>query len=213
MLREGYFARPSLMTKDVAAIKEFYGEKGYNRASIEVRKTLLEKDHMVVVTYQIVEGEKIKIKHIDFIGNGAIESKFLIKLMESKEDRWWRGGELKPNVLEEDLKTIKQLYENEGYLDANVAIDRQVEVDGGKHVDLYIRIDEGRRYYIGDVTWTGNTVFPDDEIEGLVVIEEGNPMRSRRWRSHRLPGSTACTGKRDTSGTVSFLNGQSRGSV
>ena len=40
------------------------------------------------------------------------------KEMESKEDRWWRGGEYKPKVLEEDLKKLEDLYRNEGFLDA-----------------------------------------------------------------------------------------------
>ncbi|UCF06224.1 MAG: outer membrane protein assembly factor BamA [bacterium] len=176
LLREGYFARPSIISRDVSAIKELYSEKGYSRAGVEVRRGKIDKDNRIEVTYLITEGAKIKIKHIDFLGNGALDSKALRAVMESKEDRWWRGGDLKMNVLKEDLGRIKQLYGDEGYLDAAIRIEKQVEVDDGKRVDLFIRIDEGQRYFIGSVDWDGNTIFDDEEIADIVVLEEGEPF-------------------------------------
>ncbi len=175
LLRTGYFARPSLITQDVKNIKELYGEKGYNRASVEVKQSPEEQEHRVIVTYAVTEGKKVKIGHIDFIGNGAIESKELRGAMESKEDRWWRGGDYKPSVIEQDLKNIKQLYENKGYLDASVEILRQEEVDGGEHLDLYIGVDEGQRYFLGEIEWTGNEIISDDEIASMITAEKGDP--------------------------------------
>ena len=174
LLREGFFARPAMMTRDVATIKGMYEEKGYNKAEIEIKQTPKEKEHKVIVTYAVDEGEKVKIRNIDFLGNGAISSKELRKAMESKTDNWLRGGEYKAAVLEEDLKKIKQLYANQGYLDAVVMLGEQVEIDGGKHVDIFIEIDEGRPYYVGEVTWSGNTIVSDEEIEAVIALYEGD---------------------------------------
>jgi outer membrane protein insertion porin family len=171
----GLFARPALITQDVAVIKDLYGEKGYNKAQVEVKKTPLPEEHRAIVAFDITEGEKVQIRHIDFIGNGAIDSKSLRNSMESQEDRWWRGGELKPNVLETDLATIKTMYENEGYLDATVEVYRQIEVNDGKHVDLILQVEEGPQFYLGDLTWSGNTIVTDDEIAMLVSVREGDP--------------------------------------
>jgi outer membrane protein insertion porin family len=175
-LKEGYFARPSLITQDVFAIQSLYGEKGYNRARVDVKKIPLEKEHSVIVVYQITEGSKVKVRHIDFLGNGAIETAQLRKAMETKENRWWRGSDFKPRVLDEDLKKIKELYGDEGYLDATAKIDRQEEAKGGKAVDVYIKIDEGQPYTVGTITWSGNTVVKNDEITGLVDLKEGEPF-------------------------------------
>jgi outer membrane protein insertion porin family len=175
-LKEGYFARPSLITQDVAAIQSLYAEKGYNRARVDVKRIPLEREHSVIVVYAITEGSKVKVRHIDFLGNGAIETAELRKSMETKESKWWRGGDYKPQVLEEDLKKIKELYENEGYLDAVAKIDRVDETKNGKAVDLYIKIDEGRQYTVGTITWSGNTVVKDDEIKKLVDLEPGEPF-------------------------------------
>lgn len=175
-LREGYFARPAMITRDVAAIKELYGEKGYNRASVEVERAPSQEKNMVLVTYMIDEGRKVKIRHIDFLGNGAVPSSVMREVMESKEDRWWRGGDYKPGVLEEDLERIKALYEDEGYLDASVEIETVEEIDGGEKLDLYIRVKEGPRYYSGDVSWSGNEKIEDEAIEKLIMLEEGEPF-------------------------------------
>ena len=175
ILRTGYFARPSLITQDVKNIKDLYAEKGYNRATVEVKREVIEQEHRVDISYVITEGKKVKIRNIDFIGNGALESKQLRGVIESKEDRWWRGGDYKPSVLEQDLKNIKELYENEGYLDAAVEIVRQEGVNDGKHVDLYIGIEEGPRYYVGDIEWHGNEIIRDEEIASLITAKRGDP--------------------------------------
>ncbi len=174
--KAGYFARPSLISQDVSAIVALYGEKGYNRARVDVKKVPLEKEHSVILVYQVVEGRKVKIRHIDFLGNGALESAELRKAMETKESRWWRGGELKPQQLDDDLKKIKDLYGNAGYLDALVTVDHQDDVDNGKAVDIYIRVDEGQPYTAGTITWSGNAVVGDEDIRKFVTLEEGQPF-------------------------------------
>jgi outer membrane protein insertion porin family len=173
-LKEGYFARPSLITQDVSAIRALYAEKGYVQARVDARKAPAGKEHTVVVSYVINEGKKIKIRHLDFLGNGAIETAEIRKVMESKENRWWRGGDFKPATLDEDFKKIKDLYGTNGYLDAEVRLDHQEEIDSGRSLDLYVRISEGKPYTLGKLVWTGNKVVTDDEIRKFVDLKEGD---------------------------------------
>ncbi len=180
LLKEGYFARPALFSQDVAAIKALYAEKGYNNASVEVKKIAVGDAHNVVVAYAIAEGKKIKIRHIDFLGVGSIESPELRKMIETKESRWWRGGELKPATLDADLKLIKEFYGTRGYLDAEVSVAKQEQSGDGKHLDLYIRVDEGPQYRLGALTWSGNTIVKDEEIRSFVHIEKGDPFATDR---------------------------------
>ena len=179
-LKEGFFARPAAFTQDVQAIKALYAEKGYNRASVEVKQFPLATEHSVIVAYAITEGKKVKVRHIDYLGIGAVTSKEIGKVVETKESRWWRGGEYKPATLETDLQSIKTLYGTLGYLDAEARLDHVEEHEGGKNLDLYIRVDEGPRYYLGDLTWSGNTVVSDDEIRKFVAIEKGDPFGTDR---------------------------------
>ncbi|HSG28504.1 MAG TPA: POTRA domain-containing protein, partial [Candidatus Krumholzibacterium sp.] len=176
LLREGFFARPAMMSSDIAAMKEMYFEKGYNRVRIEAIKREVPGEHMVYVTYAINEGRKVKIRNIDFLGNGAVDSRKIRKEIESHEDHWWSGGEYKPKVLEEDLAKIETLYRNQGYLDVKASVMRMDEIDDGEKVDLYIKIDEGRRYFVGDVDWGGNEIVDDDEIRRLIALKKGDPF-------------------------------------
>ncbi|MGD1049310.1 MAG: outer membrane protein assembly factor BamA [Candidatus Krumholzibacteriaceae bacterium] len=175
-VKEGYFARPSLFTQDVSAILALYAEKGYTQARVDVRKTPAGKEHTIVVSYVVTEGRKIKIRHIDFLGNGALESAEIRKVMDSKENKWWRGGDFKPATVDEDLKKIKDLYGTIGYLDAEVRVEREEKVNGGKALDLYIRVKEGRQYTLGTLTWSGNKIIADDEIKKYAVLKEGEPF-------------------------------------
>jgi outer membrane protein insertion porin family len=175
-LKEGYFARPSLFTQDVDSIRALYADKGYSRAQVEVRKTPVEKEHSLIVAYVVTEGRKVKIRHIDFLGNGALESSEIKRIIQTRESKWWRGGDYKPATIEEDLKRIKELYGTIGYIDADARVEKTEEMDDGKALDLYIRIDEGQRYTLGRLTWTGNKVITDDEIRRFVDLKEGDPF-------------------------------------
>ena len=174
LLKEGYFARPSIFTQDVSAIRALYAEKGYSSAKITVTKTPVAKEHSIIAAYVITEGKKVKIRRLDVLGNGAIETPELRKVMESKENRWWRGGDFKPAVLEDDLKKIKELYGTRGYPDAEATIERQEEIGGGKSLDIFIRVDEGKRYTLGKLTWSGNKIVTDDEIRKFINLKEGD---------------------------------------
>ncbi|MCK4548731.1 MAG: hypothetical protein KAU49_01130, partial [Candidatus Krumholzibacteria bacterium] len=72
--REGYFARPAMITRDITAIRDLYAEKGYNGAKIEVDRIPTREEHKIYVTYRIDEGRKVKIRHIDILGNGAFST-------------------------------------------------------------------------------------------------------------------------------------------
>ena len=175
-LKEGYFARPSLLTQDVDSIRALYAEKGYSRAQVEVRKTPVEREHGLIVSYVVTEGRKIKIRHLDFLGNGAFETSEIKKIMESRESRWWRGGDFKPATLDEDLRRIKELYGTKGYIDADAHLEKMDEIDDGKALDIYIRVDERYPYTLGRLTWSGNKVVSDDEIRRYTILEEGDPF-------------------------------------
>jgi outer membrane protein insertion porin family len=175
-LREGLFARPEAISRDIVSIEELYGEKGYNNARIRVEKLSLREEDKVELEYRISEGEKEKIAHIDFIGNGALESDELRDIMETSEEGWISGGEFKPKVFEEDLDNIRRSYAEIGYIDARVELYSRDAVDDGKHIDIFIKIDEGERFYVGDITWSGNNVIGDSEIRKCILLEKGEPF-------------------------------------
>jgi len=175
-LREGLFARPDAVSSDIAAIKQLYAEKGYAAAEIRADRVDVGRDNLVNVRFIIEEGDKVEISNIDFIGNGAISSDQLRDIMETSIDTWFGGGEFNPDVLEQDFDKIKRLYAEYGYLSTEVSLLRKAPGRDREHIDLYIKIDEGPRSYVGDVTWSGNEVVADSVIEKSIVLEKGQPL-------------------------------------
>jgi len=73
-----------------------------------------------VLVYRVDEGEKVSVQHVDFIGARILDSDDLRKIMKTKEDRWYRGGDFKPKEFEEDKQRILDFYRSNGFLDAEV---------------------------------------------------------------------------------------------
>lgn len=176
MLREGLFARPASISQDISAIKDLYAEEGYTGAEVRAEKLKAGRENLVDLKYVIEEGSKVEISHIDFIGNGALSSDQLRDIMETSEDTWFGGGEFNPDVLEEDFNKIKRLYAEYGYLTTEVNLFRKTSGSDDEHIDLYIKIEEGPRAYVGDVTWRGNEVIPDSVLQKAIVLEKGAPL-------------------------------------
>ena len=177
-IKEGTFIRPSLLRNDHRAIEDLYKEKGYYRAAVKNRITV-ERDKETkrsrnVLVYEIEEGEKVSVKHVDFVGARTLDTDKIRSVMETKEDRWFRGAEFKPKALEEDFERISLLYRQNGFLDVQVTGKELVFSQNGKGLDVYVTIVEGPQYQIGDVTWEGNTIFSDDQIARQVTLAKGD---------------------------------------
>jgi outer membrane protein insertion porin family len=169
----GTFIRPALLSHDKEAIADLYKEKGYYRVAVNDSIVSDPETRGLVLLYVVDEGQKVSVKHIDFIGVRGLDTEELRGVMSTKQDSWLRGGDFKPKEFEEDKEKILTLYRSWGYLDAEIQDTELVFSDDGKHLDLFITVNEGKQYYVGDVTWSGNELFPDAAISSMVTMEEG----------------------------------------
>jgi outer membrane protein insertion porin family len=170
---KGTFVRPSLTSQDRDAIRDIYREKGYYRATIADTVMKDTKSGQQTLTYKITEGEKVHVKHIDFVGSQLMDTEFLRSVMKTKTDSWLKGGDFNPKDLAEDRERVIQLYKTEGYLDASVNEPELEFTEDGEGLDIYLTIVEGKKYYVGKIDWTGNTLFPDTTIAERITLKKG----------------------------------------
>ncbi|MCK5406194.1 MAG: outer membrane protein assembly factor BamA [Candidatus Krumholzibacteria bacterium] len=170
---KGTFVRPSLLGKDRDAIADVYKEKGYYRVEVGDTISVDPELRARVLIYQIDEGEKVSVKHIDFIGVRALDTDEIRGMMKTKEDSWFRGGDFKPREFEEDQAEILRLYRGRGFLDARIVDKELVFSENGKDLDIFVTVEEGKRYEVGKVTWSGNELFPDTLISQMITMYEG----------------------------------------
>jgi len=73
---------------------------------------------------------------------------------------------------EEDRQKIIDYYNSVGYRDAIIVADTPYTTEKGLNIDF--KIDEGRKYYFGNITWKGNTKYPDSLLNVILGIRKGD---------------------------------------
>jgi outer membrane protein insertion porin family len=150
--------------QDADKVLELYRGKGYTEARVDYRIQRVPETGEGVVTFIINEGQKLKISDVEFVGNTAFSSRQLKKEMETRKHwflSWLTGsGKFDETGFQEDLEKLRTLYINAGFLDVSIP-ESNVSLDypkSGKIV-ITIRVDEGRQYRTGNITFEGNEIF------------------------------------------------------
>jgi len=165
--------------KDADKMLEYYREKGYTEAVIDYTIDRNPETGRGIVTFKIDEGARLKISRIEFIGNTAFSDRQLRKEMETRR-RWFMSwltgsGRFDETKFQEDLDRLRVLYQNQGYLDVSIP-ESNVTLDypsSGKIV-ITVRIDEGRQYRVGNISFEGNTIFTDLQLWRGVSLYPGD---------------------------------------
>ncbi len=165
--------------EDAEKIREYYQKTGYNQAKVEYR---IERDRATGlgrVYFDVVEGDKVRIRRVNFTGADTFSARKLRKVVETRKWNWlsWLTdtGKLRDDVIETDFDKLRDFYRDEGFLD--VEIDpAKVRYDYPKAGRLVItfHIVEGRRYQLGQVTITGNTLHPADRLLRELKVKTGD---------------------------------------
>ncbi len=183
-LIKGNRVRASDVERARMAIRTFYAEKGHLLADVEAIRTEAASGG-VNMTFKVNKGPKVEVTDIRIAGNESVSDRRLRKRMkETKEDRWWRfwkGATFKQDKYEEDLQSVVDLYNQKGYYDAQIVRDTfYVERDGEPGVRIELQIHEGPRYFVRNVTWEGNTVYPDALLNESLGIAKGDAYNAKQ---------------------------------
>lgn len=163
---------------NVKVIKDYFKEKGFQNCEVTVRQ---ERDtvikNAVRVTFDIKKGEKVKIKLITFEGNHNVPEKKLVKAMKNTRDMRFRNffssKKYKEKEYENDKKAMIEAFNEAGYRDAKIVSDSMYYIEPNR-LAIHFKIDEGRRYYFRNITWTGNSLYSEAELNDVLKIKKGD---------------------------------------
>lgn len=174
--------RPGLLAQGRRRVLDQYEEKGYFLARVSTQLEEFEgggKRLRVVIG----EGRKVAIRHIEFLGSEAFSDDRLRGEMKTKTEGFfpWQNGEFKRESFRGDLASrLPAFYRNEGFLDFAIVEDSlYVDPTSGK-ADLFITVEEGPRYTVGEVEVTGNERFPASLLKALVQLQPGEAFSQKR---------------------------------
>lgn len=170
-IREGDVISQLKVFNSTQKLRELYTEKGF--LLTEITPHLEEEDGKATLWFEIEEGKKQKIREIRIEGAEAFSDSRIEKLMKNREKTWYRKAEFKPDYMKEDIEAIERFYHTQGYIEAKVMEPELTYHDGNEWVTIGITVDEGSRYYIGDIQFVGNEFFSTDLLEKQVLVSRG----------------------------------------
>ena len=125
----------------------------------------------------IEKGERIKIRNISFDGNEIFgNSKLRSKFKKTKKKfplRFWKKSKLIDSDYNEDKESLISFYKEKGYRDARVEFDTII-INDEKTIDISLNIDEGNKYYFGDINYIGNSSYTDFQLDQILGIKKGD---------------------------------------
>ncbi len=181
-LREEISSKPgspvsdSALEADRQKIIEYYQGKGFGDVDVRTRTENVGKQGTVRAVFDVLEGTKAKIDHVNFTGNSAVKRSELMKVVKTKPKGVMNilsstAGKLNTDQLQEDVKAIRELYQSKGYINADVR--RPSVVRSGSKVDVTFQIVEGAQSRVGRVSVSGARVFAADEIGQKLSLKPG----------------------------------------
>jgi len=153
------------------AIVNKYHEDGFHFAQATVDKDALQKKHEVI--FNIVEGPQTIITKVKFEGNHYF-SNFSLGMKTSTKARLWPliDGSLNTEKIQRDVTLLRNIYVQDGFLDAEVGRRLNFSPDKTKATVTFV-INEGPRYRINDIIFKGNTVFSGEELRRRLTFRQG----------------------------------------
>jgi outer membrane protein insertion porin family len=158
-------------------IKKYYVDKGYFNVEVNFRQ---EKDSALAngeILFVIIDKkQRVKIHEIIFSGNNALTAKQLKHLLkDTKEKHFYNifssSKFLAENFVKDKQKVIEK-YNSMGYRDAKVLKDTVYRFDE-KTINVGITLEEGRKYFFRNISWTGNAKHTTAELNAILAIKKG----------------------------------------
>ena len=158
-------------------ITDHFIEKGFLNITVEfVQKDDPAQPNNIVLTVDVDKKEKVKIDEISFAGNENFSTKQLrhkMKNTKKKNMNFFKPSKFISEKYDEDKEKLYTFYNDNGYKDFKIITDSLYPVSEDR-VGLMIKIDEGKQYFLRNITWVGNSVYRKEDLEKWLNIKKGS---------------------------------------
>ena len=159
-------------------IKRYYKEKGFLLTEVDIqtkRDTLVKS--AIRVNFAVDRKSKVKIKKITFTGNDNVKESKLVRSMKKTKDarliNFFSSKKFNEKEYANDKRSLISAFNEAGFRDARIVKDTMYYVEPDR-LEIDFTIDEGQRYYFRNITWTGNSVYSSDVLNGILMINKGD---------------------------------------
>ncbi len=157
------------------AINNLYQRKGYTDVKVDVQLVNNQEHGTARAVYTINEGEKGAVRSVTFVGNTKFSARQLRKKMKTRAKTplafFDKSGQLDQAQLQQDLDSIREFYQNHGYIDIAIPEVKQERYPDG--LRLVITIDEGVQYHVRSLSFSGEEVTNEKKLRAILKMKEG----------------------------------------
>ena len=195
-LLKGGQITPNMIDRAKILAKKYFEDKGYKNAEVFIRqRDDVAAKNQVILDIDVDKKEKLKVRTITIDGDNQLGEKKIKGTLFSKGafaktheagkfSNLLKSKKFTPERWAEDKKNLITKYNEYGYRDAIILKDSVWNVDP-KHVDIYVKVDEGKKYYIRNIKWVGNTVYSTDYLSRLLDMKKGD-VYNQTYMNKRL---------------------------
>ena len=171
-----------------AAVKKLYDKEGMMFARVETEIIATDTPAYSRLVMRIEEGAEFHVEQVNFTGNVKIPADDLADALEDTHSKpWWKlwsSSKFDKNKYEEDKKKLVSFYRNKGFIDADILRDTVVYNEEKRTVAVGIDLYEGKQYFIRSITFTGNTVYPEELLKRRLNINEREEYNVERFEKN-----------------------------
>lgn len=177
-LKKGKKITESLIANSKNYLENKYKKEGYLNAKVTIvtaKDTVGDNSQSMVIN--VKKGDKVKIHDIIIEGNKELSDKKLRKALKKtkkkKLGRFWKKSKYIKDDYDNDLSLLIDKFAENGFRDARVLSDSIIKIDEN-NIDIIIKVEEGNKYYFGDINFVGNSVYPDRLLARVIGIKKGD---------------------------------------
>ena len=190
-IMKGSQVTPNMLDRAKILAKKYFDDKGYKNAEIDiVQRDDVTSKNEVILDVTVDKKSKMKVRQIIFQGNDQLtDSKIKGNLIKKgafgkineagKLRNFFKAKKFTPERYADAKKELIDKYNELGYRDATILEDSVWTIDDN-HVNVLVKIDEGQKYYIRNITWVGNTVVTTDYLNAALGMKTGDVYNQKQ---------------------------------
>lgn len=170
---------PNIIAQAKHIIEDYYAKKGFKNAEVRiVEQPDLSKENQVILNVIVNRNNKVKVHKIYIDGNEVLSDRKIKRTMKKTNEsgdllKLFSQKKFVDRDFADDRNRIIEKYNELGYRDARITHDSVAKYNDNS-VDVFLTVDEGKKYYISDISWVGNTIYPTETLSTLLGIYPGD---------------------------------------
>jgi outer membrane protein insertion porin family len=177
-LTKNKIVNENLITTTKNYIENKYKKEGFYNTKVTITNTpdTISGNHVNMLV-RVDKGDKVKISSIDFEGNKQLtDSQLRGAMKDTKQKNLFRvlkASKFIPEKYKTDLEKVVAAYKEKGYRDARIIYDSVAYNKEKNMLAIKIKMEEGNKYYFGNIKFLGNTVYSDQQLNRYLGIKKG----------------------------------------